>query len=402
MPAGRPTICTREICDEFEKLLEQRGEVYMGNRGADFLAEKVAIRRRVAELEREGKLDAYKNEQELAAQIAVMNNEYGVRKTLSDAEREETIRQAKQELVLKSRLREIELDDLNRQRNQQVQEEDLARTQELEQIQVSHQNEIAMGILLARQQRDLTEADFLREQKRLQNRHALEEEWERSEQRRREERANAVQQYDLIVQRSRVELEAARHRTEQRKVELQAVQAEKELEQQDKRVNREVQLEALERMTRIETEQMQAVKRLELEGKKLELDYKRFEKEQDTRVQLASIEGNVTIASAQANTHTAVASAILEERKGQIDELRRDKDLLRDDANRRAEDLTRMAESLSRNLSGAGGAPAAGGSHEHRGAGPSSEFPCPKCQRPVPLQANFCPWCQHDMRVSGQ
>lgn len=386
--------------DHYEKLQEERGEVYMGNRGADFLAEKTAIRRRVAELEREGKLDGYKNEKELAGQVGELNDQYAVRATLSAAEREETVRQARQELTLKDRLRKIELEDLERQRAQGVQDEDLARAQQLEHIQVDHQAEIAMGILLAREQRDATEADFLREQKRLQNRHNLEEEWDRSEQRRREQRANAVTQYELLIQRSQTDLEAARSRTEQRKVELEAAKLEKELEHEDLRAKRDIQLEALERMTRLEVEQMQAIKHLALEEKKIELDYKRFERDQETQVQLATIDGNVQIALAQSNTQAAVSAAIADERKGQIDDLKADKQALRDDANKRADDLTRMAESMSRNLGGQAGATIVtpGGMAQHVGGVQAGEFPCPNCQRPVPLQANFCPWCEHDMK----
>ncbi len=386
--------------DHYEKLQEERGEVYMGNRGADFLAEKVAIRRRVAELEREGKLIEDKSGAEYAQELVELNNQMKIRAVLSDAERVETVRQAVQELKLKSQLREIELEDLERQRKHEIQDEDLARLQQLDQIQVDHQNEMAMGILLARQQRDATEGDFLREQKRLQNRHNLEEEWERSEQRRREQRANAVTQYELLIQRSQTDLEAARNRTEQRKVELEAVKVEKDLEHEDMRAKRDIQIEGLERMTRIETEQIQAIKRLALEEKKIELDYKRFEKEQETQVQLATIDGNVQIALAQSNTQAAVATAISEERKGQIDDLKADKAALRDDANKRAEDLTRMADSLTRNLGGHGGTTVVtpGGIAQHVGGVQAGEFPCPNCQRPVPLQANFCPWCEHDMK----
>ncbi|MFO7975644.1 MAG: hypothetical protein R6V12_13520, partial [Candidatus Hydrogenedentota bacterium] len=389
--------------DHYEKLQEERGEVYMGNRGADFLAEKVAIRRRVAELDTEQKLIQKKSDIEYAKEVRELDNQYGIRAVLSDAERVETVNQARHELNLKKRLRNVELEDLERQRKQQTREENMAWFQELEQIQVNHQNEIAMGILLAKQQRAAAEGDFRREQERLQNRQNLEEAWARSEQQRREQRANAVVAYEQLVQRSQVDLETAQNRTEQRKTELDAVKAEKEVEQQDKRAKRDLQLESLERMTRIETEQMEAMKRLTLEEKKIELDYKRFEKEQESEVQLATINGNVQIALAQSNTEAAVASAISEERKGQIDELKTDKQALREESNKRAEELTRMADSLSRNLGQQGKttiASSAGGTKA--GDIKEGEYPCPNCQRPVPIQANFCPWCDHDMRAKKQ
>ncbi len=390
--------------DHFEQLMQDRGEVYMGNRAADQLAEKLAIRKRMGQLEARGELDELAQGNELTLeklkQNTALTEEMGriktdshVRTTLSEAERDETIEQALQELEIKRRLRRFEVEDIDRERDHLLKDEDDARTQELEKIDVEHQNEVAMTVLMARNSRLATDEDFRREQARLENAQALEEAWKQSEQHRQDQRADAVQRYDLVIQESKANLEVARHQTQERLDKLQADRAEAELG----RENMEHKVAMLTRMQEQERQNMEAMRRLDIEEKKLEFDYKRFDKEKDTEVQLASIQGNVQIATAQERLDAATAQATMQQLQERLADQQADKEALRGDANQRAQDLKDMAGTLTANqpqpVVVGGGAPMAGAGQ----AAKTDEFACPNCNRPVPLNYPNCPWCKHEI-----
>ncbi len=373
--------------DHFEQLQQDKGEAYMGNHAADHLGEKVAIRRRIAELNAQGKLDAVATDKDLADKIDDLNTQYDVKSVLRDSERVETVAQARHELVIKNELREYELEDLGDERTKQKQDEQLARKQTLDKIQVDHQNEVAMTILVARNKRDATQADFDREQERLSAENTLKVEWQQSEQKRQTRRADAVQEYELIVERARSNT-AAR---------LEALKVTRE-EEAIKHADREHQVAMLERVERQEVENLQTIKRLELEEKKLELDLKRFEKEKEAEVQLATIEGNVKIATSEATTAAAVSQAEKRQLEERLADQKAEKEALRGDADRRARDLKDIAEVVTKGGGQSAVVVAGQGGVQQVGGADAGESPCPKCGRPVPHSANFCPWCKHDMK----
>jgi hypothetical protein len=367
-----------------------RGEVYMGNLAAERLAETQAIRRRVAELETQGKLEEFTREKDLADRMKDLNSQHDVKAVLRDAERHQTVRQALHELEIKKRLRAMELEDLDEEHRK-----------ELEKIQVQHQHEVAAAILIAQNQRVTTQAEFDREQHRLANTHALEEQWRINEHRRQDERADAVERYGRLIDEAKANLEAARLRTDQRVKELDVKRAEIDLahyeEQEKQRLRTEYerhQADLLRQIQQQEQDNLQTMTRFKLEEKRLELDLSRFEKEKDSEVALATIDGNVRISTSQQAMDAAVAA----ERARQLEARLADRDAqvgaLREDANRRAGDLKEMAGILASGQPKAA-APAPGQPTGVTGPAADGESPCPQCRRPVPHRYNVCPWCGH-------
>ena len=375
--------------DKYETILNDHGEIYMGSHAADHLAEKEAIRRRVADLELQGKLGEFANDKELADKIEELNSQYHVKSALRAAEREETVAQARQEFQLKTRLRQYELEDLEGERAKQKQDEQIAREQMLEKITVDHQNDVAMTLVIARQKRDGTQADFDREQTRLKNSYELAIDWDRSEHARRKQREDAVLRYDALVKEAEAETKAALER-------LKIEDAKQTLKDRDQ----DKQLERLKVVQQQELDMLTSIKRLELESKKLDLDYRRFEKEKEAEVQLASIEGNVKIAASQSTTEAAVARAEKAQMEGRLADAKGDKDAVRQDSQRQADNITRVVDSLARSqpgqptvVVGASGAQPLAGI-----AAPGGQSPCPNCGRPVELNDSFCGSCGHNMR----
>jgi len=390
--------------DDFEQVQRDRGEIFMGNHAADHLAEKLAIRRRMNQLDAQGELAGITQDKELEHAVLRLNNEYDVKAVLDDAEREETIAQCRQELAIKKRLRLFEVEDLDRERAQRIEEERMAREQELERIQVAHQHEIALTILVARNKRVATEEDFRREQQRLDSEQARAEAWKHSEQQRRNQRADAVQHFELVVQQSKANLEVAHDTAKKRLIDLDHEREKRELDhdtatkrQQRAQGDREHQVAMLERMQTMERENLLAMRRLDLEEKRIDLDYKRFETEKRAEVQLASIEGNVKIAAADERLDAATAKTEAAQLRARLEDQKDEKEALRGDADRRADDLLDLSHILTKNqpqqqpgvvVVGQGGAQTVG----------VGESPCPKCLRPVPHNASFCPWCNHPMQ----
>jgi len=372
----------------FEALQQDRGETFMGSHAADHLAEKVGIQRRTAELEAQGKLDEFKTDKDLAEKIEELNSQHHVRSALRAGEREEAVAQARQELKLKNQLREYELEDLTGERAKQKQDEQLAREQMLEKITVGHQNEVAVSLLIARQKRDASQAEFEREQARLADEAELAAAWARSEQERRNQREEAVMRYEAIVKEAEAETKAALER-------MKAAEAEQSL----KHRGQDKELERLHAMQRMEMEMLTSVKKLEMENKKIELDYKRFEKEKETEVQLASIEGNVRIAESTATTDAAVARAERNQMEARLADAQGEKHALREDGQRQADNMNRLAETIGKahqnqpNVVVAGGAQVAGSA-----GGAANTSPCPNCGRPVDINDSFCRKCGHSMQ----
>lgn len=399
--------------DAFETLAKDRGEVYMGNHAADHLAEQLAIRKRMRQLEAQGELDALlegntfdlekmRSNKAYLEEKNALANDLTVRTTLSDNEREQTLEQAAQELWLNRQVRNFEREDLTNERAAQLE----ARQQELDTLRAEYAHQSAMALLIARNERVSTEGEFQRAQERLDHAHTLEEAWKAGEQRRRDERAHAVQRYELVIEEARTNLEASRHKTQQRMSELEAERAQIDLAHYDeaqkeklKRENREHQVTMLARIQEQERLNMETMRRFDLEEKRLELDARRFEKEKDTEVQLASIQGNVQMATAQERVDAAAAQAAMQQLMDRLGDQKADKEALRADANQRAQDLKDLAGTLSANkspvvvLPGGGTVDAGGGTGG--GKPEDREFPCPNCNRPVPIRFPNCPHCRH-------
>ena len=352
--------------EDFETFRAGKREVNMSCVAADHLAEQLAVRKRVAELAKESKLSDVSGELELAHKVRELNNQYGIKAVLSDSELEETVKQARHEQTLKDKMRALELTQLDQETQM-----------ELERVQREYQLQVEMSVLVARNNRDATESEFRREQERLGNTHVLKIEWDRSEQRRGNDLADAETNAKRLLITARAETQA-------RIEELTAKQAEGKLAQDD-----------LDRMQTREIEMAERLVRLKIQEREVELAYKRFEKEKDSEVSIAGIRANVEIATAQATTEAAVGkteAALL-------------KDILkstRDDSARHEENLIRMGTGRPQPtvVVGAGGVATRIPVSPDEAAPATS--PCPNCGRPVELTDDFCGNCGHNMKQSAR
>lgn len=322
--------------DHFEQLRKDRGEQFMGNHAADVLAEKMAIRQRVYALEAQGKLGEAKTQTDVNAEIKRLNDQYQIKAALSDSEREEAVAQCLHELAMKNQLRAAESGEV---------------AHELAKAQADHEQEILAITLIARGKRDATEDEFRRERERLNNAHALEEAWKADEHRRRMEKEESLHRAEVNVRDARTNLEAAKLIIEQKK--LEAVQ--KHQEKKD-------QTELLILLQKSETDNLVSLRRLDLEEKKIEADKE------------------VSIVSVRSKADAEVNRVLAEEREKRIQEVR-------EDAHKHSQDMVTMSRNQSVNV-------VQGGAYG-RGHMQADEFPCPVCNRPVPINYPNCPWCKH-------
>ncbi len=367
--------------DRYEELLQERGEVERGNHAADFLGEKVAIQRRVAQLQAEGKLDQAKAGKELAVKVREMNNQCAVRAVLSDSEREEAVEQAWHELELKNHLRQYELEDLEDEHARQQQQQDVAEQMELEKLQTEHQNEIAMAVLIGRNKCDGTRAEFEREQGRLSAENRLDIEWKESEQHRRDRRADAVQNYELLIEESRSNLEIAKNKTSQRLSELEAEKAEKMAAQENDAERQKLkieydrhQAELLRQMQAQEQEGLKITMHFDLEKEKLKYDSERI-------------------------SRIAVAEATEKHLNERLEEAKEYAQAQRSAGDKRADDLKEMAGIIAKNQAQAQPGVVMTGQPGVGAVAGGGQSPCPNCGRQVAYNDDFCRKCGHDMRA---
>ncbi|MBN2307440.1 MAG: hypothetical protein JXR94_00625, partial [Candidatus Hydrogenedentes bacterium] len=379
--------------DHFEELMRDRGEVYMGNHGADHLAEMQAIRWRISELEDKDELHKYTSAKELKDKIEELNAQYEIKSVMRDVDRLETIEQAMHEMEIKRKLRSYEIEDIETERGRQVADEERAYMMTVQRAEDEFKVERRKYLIIARQEEGRTQADFVREQEKLDNQQTIEESWKLSEHRRRDQRADAVQRYDLLIQ------EATATATKQIE-ELRGETAKHELEHR----KREDQVKILGQIQAQEREQLELMHRLDMEKRRLDVDYKRFEKDKEAEVELARIRANVDIAESSALKDAAVSDAVVRQMQERLADQKQATESVRQDSDKRSGDLKDIAEVLTKNqaqptvvVAGPGGGQVIGGAQSGAPA-PPHQTPCPKCQRPVPLDANFCPWCQHDMK----
>ncbi len=328
--------------DHYEELQQNKGEVYMGNHAADVLAEKIAIRKRVMDLNVDGKLAEHSAKGDLEEKVDELNTQYGLRKTLRDTDRDETVAQAIHELALKDQLRGFETQELEKAQDRKSEEDQLVWDLEVKKL-----------LLLARNENVATENDFEREQSKLNNASVLEIEWDRSEQARRNVAGDSELRYKDIVASARANADA------------QTIQLEADLKQlehdnlsEDAKLDRQIKLESHLAEVR------RGDKRLEQEELKLILDYKRDK------------------AALNADKDRAVAEAISSEKDKHIDML---KDA-QGETNAAYKEGLKTASQVSANVY-------RGGSTFGMGTGSEDMAPCPKCMKPVPVVMARCPHC---------
>lgn len=366
--------------DNFETLQDDRGEVYMGNHAADHMAEKAAIRKRVLDLEAQGKLDEFKSTKDLDENIAEMESQYGLRSVLRDTEREETIEQARHEAELKRMLRGYEHEDLDREHGARVEDEELARAQELEKLVQTHEEDMKWAALVAVQKRVGTEEEFAREQERLRSNQDLAIAWKEAEQSRRNrlEEAKVREEERLADARAYAKAEEER---------LQAEAKRKDLEGQDKDRDAERQMRYEQHQQR-----MRALDReLELREFQMGLDYK-LEK---TRIKT---DGEARVAESDYRVDAEVNKARFEEQDKRL----ADKDNAIERQQQNMDRALGSVESVVDKFTRGGGQPnvviaGPGGAKQPGSQQQGQTAPCPNCNRPVPLEFPNCPYCKHSI-----
>ena len=344
----------------YEAYCKERGEVGQANLAADYLEGKNAVRKRLAQLEGQGDLDAFLTEEGFADQRADAAQQFKVKGLMRDAELQETIEQTRQEMMLKRRLREIEIEDLDQERAAEVKE--LER--QLEQRGQAHQDEMAMMVLIAQQKRGATEGEFRREQERLQDQHELERARQRGEHDRREERAGALQRYELLVKESEANL----------KVSLDNLKV-AEVEQEQKKDYERHRLQIHEAMQRLADERLKTI-----------LEYKRD-------VKLAKIQADRDVATSEDRVQAKVAEAVSTEKDARLDDMRDAMKQQQQQHDRALQFGERVVDSATRGQGRGSGAPAGGAG---AAAGAEETVVCKNCGNAIPVTQRFCGECGYD------
>jgi len=352
--------------DQYETIMQARGEVYMGNFAADMLAERAAIRRRTDELAARGRLDTSRRDRELSDEIAELNKQYGVKQVLRDTELEEAVAHARHEQELRARLRKLEVDDLD----ERVRREREERDRELKKVVVAHQNELDMTSLIARIRHTQSEDEYRREYDRLQHEHEL-----------AKARAASLERNQYIIAEARALAEA----------QIQKLEADRkrfELEQvsEDETLRRKMAYEAhLQSLKEAEHRLQMEENRLEQENLKIILQYK---------LDKTRIKADAETARHTSDERTAAvdAKARSEEKDKLIAALEKGQDRLAALAEGMVDKFTRCAQQPSIIFAGSGGPAAVGGAQQ--------TAPCPKCHKPVPVEYAICPHC--GMNITGR